>query len=81
MKKLFLMLAVVGSLTFASCSADKETQAKQEEANKNVEKEAGEMPTFDDEDNEVKQENKKEETPAPKTDSTAKTEETKVEKP
>ena len=75
------MLAIVGSLAFASCSADKETQAKQEEANKNVEKEAGEMPEFDDEGKEVKDETKKEENTTSKTDSTVKTEETKVEKP
>lgn len=83
MKKLFLMLAVVGTIAFASCSADKETQAKQEEANKeeNIKKEAGDMPEFDEDGNEIKKEDKKEDNAAPKNDSTAKTDETKVEKP
>lgn len=88
MKKLLLMLAVVGTLTFASCSADKETQAKQEEANKNAEKEAGEMPEFDENGNEIKKDDKKDDqsavqdTTQQKQDTTIKkTDETKVEKP
>jgi len=77
MKKLFLMLTIVGTLAFTACKADKETQKKQEEANKNVEKEAGEMPEFDEQGNEIKKEDKAAVKDAPKTDSTAKKEDTK----
>jgi len=81
MKKLFLMLAVVGTLAFTACKADEETQKKQEEANKKAAKEAGKMPEFDEQGNEIKKEDKAAVKDAPKTDSTAKTQETKVEKP
>jgi hypothetical protein len=81
MKKIFLMLAVVGTLTFGACSADKETQAKQEEANKNADKEAGEMPEFDENGNEIKKDEKKDDKAAVQSDTTKKAEEPKVEKP
>jgi hypothetical protein len=72
MKKLFLMLAVVGTLAFTACKADEETQKKQEEANKKAAKEAGEIPEFDEQGNEIKKEDKAAVKDPPKTDSTAK---------
>jgi len=77
MKKLFFILALVGTLTVGACSADKETQAKQEEANKKAEQEAGEMPEFDDKGNEIK----KEENSVAQPDTLKKVEQPKVEKP
>ena len=43
MKKLLLMFALVGAFAVASCSADKETQKKQDEAQKKSEQEAPEV--------------------------------------
>jgi len=72
MKKLFLMLAVVGTLAFTACKADEETQKKQEEANKKAAEEAGEMPEFDEQGNPIEKKDKADAKDAPKTDSTAK---------
>jgi hypothetical protein len=77
MKKVLLMFALVGAFAFASCSASEETQKKYEEAQKQADKEAGEMPKFDDDASaDKKEEPKKEEA---KGDTAKKTEEPKKE--
>ena len=53
MKKLLMMFALVGAFAVASCSADKETQKKQDEAQEKVKEEAGDMPKFDENGNPI----------------------------
>ena len=55
MKKLFIigMLSIIGLTGFNSCAASKATRKKQEEAQKQAEKEAGNAPEFDEKGNPI----------------------------
>ncbi|MCU0437138.1 MAG: hypothetical protein MUC49_04440 [Raineya sp.] len=83
MKKLLMMFALVGAFAVASCSADKETQEKQNEAQEKAKDEAGDMPKFDENGNPI--DDTKKATEEPKKDTvkvdTAKKVETKKEEP